>query len=203
MEGSPSPDSPDHAPRVRVPWYPTYREVRGLLRVWPGRSKTDITQLRTTIMGLVGNPGDPVDWRDPDAWIPKRLSGDQRELALAIWTGSGKTANPRYTGGSWSLVRHYELIEEDSHGNLQLTNRGRDFLNHPLGAARVVSRHAGRLDRAAHHRRRQRAGSGSGLQGGVDRIPQAGAFGVPCTREHPRHPAAPAEQPPRPRSDRS
>lgn len=128
MEASPNSNSPD----------PTYREVRGLLRVWPGRSKTDITQLRTTIMGLVGNPGDPVDWRDPDAWIPKRLSGDQRELALAIWTGSGKTANPRYAGGSWSLVRHYELIEEDSHGKLQLTNRGHDFLDHPLGAAESI-----------------------------------------------------------------
>ena len=89
-------------------------------------------------MGLVGNPGDPVDWRDPDAWIPLRLSGDQRELALAIWTGSGRTANPRYTGGSWSLVRHYELIEEDSRGNLQLTDRSRDFLNHPLGAAESI-----------------------------------------------------------------
>ncbi|MDE2677212.1 MAG: restriction endonuclease [Gemmatimonadota bacterium] len=89
-------------------------------------------------MGLTGKPGEQVDWRDPDAWIPERLSGDQRELADAIWTGSGKTANPRCTGGSWSLVRHYELIEEDSHGNLQLTKRGRDFLNHRLGTAESI-----------------------------------------------------------------
>ena len=33
------------------------------------------------------------------------------------------------------LVRHYELIEEDSGGTLQLTDRGRDFLNHQLGQA--------------------------------------------------------------------
>ena len=135
MEDSPNPGPQDNAPRVRVPWFPTYRRVRGLLRVWPGRSKTDITQLQRTIMQLTGTTGDPVDWRDPDAWIPKRLSGDQRELAHAIWTGSDKTANPRYTAGSWKLVRHYELVEDDSDGKLQLTDRGRDFLNHPLGEA--------------------------------------------------------------------
>ena len=115
MEATPTPPPHDTSPRVRVPWYPTYREVRGLLRVWPGHPRADITQLRSTIMGLAGNPVDPVDWRDPDAWIPTRLSGNQRELAHAIWTGSGKTANPRYTGGSWSLVRHYELISRRTH----------------------------------------------------------------------------------------
>ena len=123
------------ARRVRVPWFPTYREVRGLLAVWPGHSRADITKLHSTIMALTGKPADPVDWRDPDVWIPQRLSGDQRKLAHAIWTGSGKTANPRYTAGSWSLVRHYELVVEDSDGDLQLTDRGRDFLKHRLGEA--------------------------------------------------------------------
>ncbi|MDE0132310.1 MAG: restriction endonuclease [bacterium] len=126
------------ARRVRVPWFPTYREVRGLLAVWPGHSRTDITKLHRTIMGLTGKPGDQVDWRDPDSWIPKRLSGDQRSLAYAIWTESGKTANPRHTAGSWSLVRHYELIKEDTDGNLQLTDRGRSFLNHRLGEAESI-----------------------------------------------------------------
>ena len=126
---------PDDARRVRVPWFPTYREVRGLLAVWPGHSKTDITELHSTIMRLTGKPDEPVDWRDPDVWIPERLSGDHRELAHAIWTGSDKIANPRHTAGSWSLVRHYALLEEHSDGNLQLTDRGRDFLKHRLGEA--------------------------------------------------------------------
>ena len=72
-------DSQDKARRVRVPWYPTYREVRGLLAVWPGQSRTAITKLHSTIMGLTGKPGDQVDWRDPDQWIHKRLSGEQRQ----------------------------------------------------------------------------------------------------------------------------
>ena len=125
----------DNARRVRVPWFPKYREVRGLLAVWPGHPKTDITELHSTIMRLTGKPDEPVDWRDPDVWIPERLSGDHRELAHAVWTGSGKVANPRHTGGSWSLVRHYEFVVEDSDGTLQLTDRGRDFLKHRFGAA--------------------------------------------------------------------
>ena len=133
MAGSSKTNSQANARRVRVPSFPTYREVRGLLAVWPGRSKSDVTQLRTTILALTGEPGNPADWSDPDAWIPEKLSGDQRELADAIWTGSGKVANPRHTAGSWTLVRHYALIEEDSDGTLQLTDRGRDFLDHQLG----------------------------------------------------------------------
>ena len=125
----------DKARRVRVAWLPTYREVRALLAVWPGHSKTDITGLHSTIMQLTGAPDDPVDWTDPDVWIPERLSGDHRKLAHAIWTGSDKIANPRHTAGSWSLVRHYALLEEDSDGNLQVTNRGRDFIKHRLGKA--------------------------------------------------------------------
>lgn len=138
MEDSPNPGPKDRARRVRVPWFPTYREVRGLLAVWPGHSRTDITKLHSTIMGLTGTPDDQVDWRDPNVWISEKLSGDHLKLAHAIWTGSGKTANPRYTAGSWSLVRHYELIEEDSDGHLQLTDRGRDFLNHQLGEAESI-----------------------------------------------------------------
>ena len=135
MEESTKTGPQGNARRVRVPWFPTYREVRALLGVWPGHSRTDITKLHSEIMQLTGEPDDPVDWSDPDVWIPKRLSGDHQKLAHAIWTRSDKTANPRYTAGSWSLVRHYALLEEHSDATLQLTDRGRDFLKHRLGEA--------------------------------------------------------------------
>ena len=138
MAGSSKTNSQANARRVRVPSFPTYRVVRGLLAVWPGRAKTDVTRLHSTITRLSRKPADPADWSDPDAWIPERLPGDQRELAQAIWTGSGKVANPRHTAGSWTLVRHYALIEEDSDGTLQLTDRGRDFLDHRLGETEAL-----------------------------------------------------------------
>ena len=127
--------SQDNARRVRVVWFPTYREVRHLLGVWPGRSKTQITKLQSTIMQQTGTPDDPVSWSDPDAWIPERLSGESRKLAYAIWEGSDKTVNPRHTAGSWSLIRHYALLTEDSDGNLQLTDRGHSFIDQAFGSA--------------------------------------------------------------------
>ena len=52
MEESTKTSPEDKARRVRVPWFPTYREVRGLLAVWPGHSRTNITKLHSTIMQL-------------------------------------------------------------------------------------------------------------------------------------------------------
>ena len=119
--------------RVRIPWFPMYREVRHLLQVWAGRPKKQITGLQTTLGGLRGTPQKPVDWTDPDTWIPERLSGDDQELAWAIWTKSGKTVNPRYTHGSWHLSQKYELLEDDTDGNLRLTRAGQNFINHERG----------------------------------------------------------------------
>jgi len=86
-------------------------------------------------MQHTGTPDDPADWSDPDTWIPKLLSGENRKLAQAIWEGSDKTVNPRHTAGSWELVRKCALLAEDPDGNLLLTDRGRDFIDHVLGSA--------------------------------------------------------------------
>ena len=123
--------------RVRTPLFPTYPEVRHLLRVWPGRPHKQITGLQATLGELRGTPQNTVDWTDPDAWIPERLSGDDQDLASAIWTQSGKTVNPRHTYGHWLLSQKYELVEDSPDGNLTLTDRGRDFIEHEGGEAEV------------------------------------------------------------------
>ena len=119
--------------RVRVPWLPTYRELRRLLSVWPGHSKTQITGLERTLEQLSGTPQKPVNWKDPDRWIPERLTGEDRKLADKIWAESGRTVNPRHTAGSWNLARTYMLLAEGSDGNLELSERGRDFIEHRFG----------------------------------------------------------------------
>lgn len=124
--------------RVRTPLFPTYREVRHLLKVWPGRPRKQITGLQATLGELRGTPQNTVDWTDPDAWIPERLSGDDADLANAIWTKSGKTVNPRHTYGHWLLSQKYELIEDGPDGNLALTDRARDFIEHEGGEAEVI-----------------------------------------------------------------
>ena len=125
----------EHSRRVRIPLFPVYREVRHLLRVWPGRSKAEITGLHSALAKRAGNPKNPVDWTDPDYWIRKRLKGDARKLAQAIWTTSHGQVNPRHTGGHWLLSQKYELQVDGPGGGLVLTERGRDFLNHRLGEA--------------------------------------------------------------------
>ena len=121
--------------RVRIPLFPVYRELRHLLRVWPGRSKAQITGLHSALAQRAGTPKKPVDWTDPDSWIPARLKGDARKLAHAVWTTSHGEVNPRHTGGHWLLSQKYELLVEGSGGSLVLTDRGRDFIKHRLGEA--------------------------------------------------------------------
>ncbi len=130
-------DAPPHedSRRVRIPLFPVYREVRHLLRVWPGHSRAQITGLHSVLAQLRGTPRNPVDWTDPDSWIRAKLKGDVRKLAHDIWTTSRGEVNPRYTTGHWLLCQKYELLVEGSGGNLALTDRGRDFLRHRFGEA--------------------------------------------------------------------
>lgn len=130
-----TPDIDETEQRVRTPLFPTYREVRHLLKVWPGRPRKQITGLQSTLGELRGTPQNTVDWTDPDTWIPERLTGADGDLASAIWTMSGKTVNPRHTYGHWLLSQKYGLVEEGPDGNLALTDRGRDFIEHEAGEA--------------------------------------------------------------------
>lgn len=119
--------------RIRIPHFPPYGEVRHLLQIWNGWSRKELTGLNQSIWNLTGTPQDIVDWTNPDEWIAERLVGKNRELATLIWEQSGKTVNPRYTYGHWSLIHKYNLLSEASDGKLQLTKDGQEFVNHDAG----------------------------------------------------------------------
>lgn len=127
----------DHSRKVRIPWFPVYREVRHLLKIWPGYLKANVTGLYSAIRQISGTPQDPVDWTDPDTWIRKKLSGDIRMLAMAIWVESNQEVNPRHTYGHWLLVQRYDLLRGESDGKLQLTDQGRDFIEHSGGRTEI------------------------------------------------------------------
>ena len=116
--------------RVRVPHFPVYSELRHLLRVWPGRSRKQVTGLQTTINRLRGNREEAVDWTNPADWIPKRLEGNNRELAQAIWNQSNGV-NPGHTYGHWLLAQRYNLVRDDCEGRLRLTKAGQGFHDQP------------------------------------------------------------------------
>lgn len=119
---------------VRVPDFPPYEGVRLLLPVCVGLTSDRITGLYRTITNLTGSPQETVDWSNPDVWIPKRLTGEQQALALKIWKATKGTVNPRYIFGPWALASRYGLLEPKADGRLELTARGRDFIENPEGS---------------------------------------------------------------------
>ena len=119
--------------RVRIPLFPLYSEVRLILPVWNGLKRTQVTGLRATLQSLWGNPKHPVDWTDPDAWIPERLSGEEWELASRIWEKTGKQVNPRHIYGHWLLSLTYRLLRVDESDRLRLTESGEEFIGMESG----------------------------------------------------------------------
>lgn len=115
--------------KVRTPIFPTYSDVRHLLRILPGVPKTDFTGMISEIMQQTGTPQNPVDWTDPDTWIAERLRDVSAELALRIWDESGRSVNPRYTRGCYFLINGFGLLQANGEGNYELTERGRMFLD--------------------------------------------------------------------------
>lgn len=114
--------------KVRTPLFPPYSEVRHLLRILPGVARAELMAMMAEIVEQTGTPQNPVDWSDPDTWIPERLSGVPAALALRIWKESGAELNPRYTRGPHFFINGFGLLEADRDGFLRLTERGASFL---------------------------------------------------------------------------
>jgi restriction system protein len=120
--------------RVRIPYYPVHSEVRLLLPVWSGKARSQITHMHSGLAGLQGSQQDPADWTSPDEWISTRLQGPDREMAAAIWTGTNRQVNPRRVYGHWLLATNYGLLDEAADGRMNLTERGRAFVDNAGGA---------------------------------------------------------------------
>ena len=126
-------DDYEHERRVRIPLFPSYTYVRGLLSVLDNLPRSDIQGLLNSLAELRGTPQEPEDWSDPDEWIERKLQGNSRNLAKAIWDKSHHRVNPRHLYGSWYLVKGYGLLTEDAQGILHVTEYGQDFLDNQTG----------------------------------------------------------------------
>jgi restriction system protein len=115
--------------KVRTPFFPLYSEIVHVISVFNERPKKQATRMIQTIGSQMGTPKNPVDWSDPDTWINERLSGDNAELAQAIWEKSDKTVNPRHISGVYSFINTYSLLEPDATGIYRFTDEGRAFVN--------------------------------------------------------------------------
>ena len=115
---------------VRTPLFQSYSDVRMLVTALAGSTKKpELLEYLNAIWDQTGTPQDPVDWSNPDDWIPVRLKGNQRVIADRIWQSSGKQLNPRHIYGAYLFLNSYELLKPDASDVYQLTERGKRFLS--------------------------------------------------------------------------
>jgi restriction system protein len=119
-----------------IPLFPTYTEARALLRFLNKRQVTDYLNMINSISELTGTPQNTVDWSNPDQWIPERLKGIDKEIALALWKETGGAVNPRHVRGCNFLFKRFSLISDEA-GVYKFSPDGEEFLHHPFGKTEI------------------------------------------------------------------
>lgn len=121
--------APTDTLKARTSHLPTWTVLRAFLRVMVGRTRDELTALRTGVRGLTGRG---LDFTQPESWLDE-LDDDARALGHALWTGSGETLNPRYVNEPASVAARYDLLDEDDDGRYALSDDGRDLVDHAEG----------------------------------------------------------------------
>lgn len=114
--------------KVRTPFFAKYSKVRSLVQILEEVPKSTVTGMFSSIYEQTGTPQNPVDWTEPDKWIPERLKGEHAKLAQKIWDESNHENNPRHIQGAYLFINSFSLLEPDSIGFYQQTDRGKAFL---------------------------------------------------------------------------
>ncbi|MCP4153240.1 MAG: hypothetical protein GY757_36250 [bacterium] len=89
-------DTHNNAPKkekpmtVKTPIFPTYLRAQELIRILENKSETQFKEMHKAILSLSGTPQEPVDWSNPDQWIPQRLSGKDRETQNTFYHRKNK-----------------------------------------------------------------------------------------------------------------
>ena len=113
---------------VQAPLFPTYAELGEAIKALQGEPIRRVRDMISAVWDQTGTPQSPVDWSEPDKWIPERLSGELQALARKIWEGSKKVLNPRYLYGSYLFVNRLELLTQHA-GTYELNDRSKKFLS--------------------------------------------------------------------------
>lgn len=114
---------------VHTPLFQTYSETRMLMGALSGAvKKAEFLLFLNAIWDQTGTPQNPVDWSKPDEWIPERLTGSSKALALRIWEQTHKLLNPRHVYGAYLFINRYGLLKADAAGVFQATEAGKLFM---------------------------------------------------------------------------
>ena len=130
---------------VRTPHFPLYRNVKHMLAFLDGVPKSLVSGMMQNIFSQMGTPQDPVDWTDPDRWIPQRLSGDQSDFATRIWQQTHHTLNPRHIYGEYLFINSEALLDLDGAHTYHLNARGAAFQRDDPALIRELDEHEGLL----------------------------------------------------------
>lgn len=114
--------------RSLTPHLPTYPEIRHFIQILDGISTQMYRDMFNSIMGQSGTPQAQLDWSTPDNWIPQRLEGDSKGLALKLWHESKGVVNPRHVRGCWYFSTKHDLLSNDGQ-RLAITEKGREFVD--------------------------------------------------------------------------
>lgn len=129
---------------VRTPLFQNYSDVRMLMSALAGSVKRqELLEYLNAIWDQTGTPKEPVDWSNPDEWIPQRLQGKQRAVAERIWQSSAKKLNPRHIYGAYLFLNSFWLLQPDTADVYQLSDRGRRFLAEDAETLRVLDESEG------------------------------------------------------------
>lgn len=110
-----------------TPHFPTYEQARLTLPVFNNLEIVEIKELINKVIEQAGTPQNPVDWSEPEVWIPERLTGRNKEFAMEIWEDSNHKVNPRHLSGIYWLITRHELMADDN-GVFSMTDKGQKFL---------------------------------------------------------------------------
>ncbi|MCY4540656.1 MAG: restriction endonuclease [Chloroflexi bacterium] len=130
--------------RQLTPGLPTFETGQRFLQIIDGVPVSHYKSMEKAIYEHIQNPQNPVNWKDPEAWIPQRLTGKDRELALKIWRGSGHLVNPRYTFEPMYLCKIHELFSIRD-GVMHITERGARFVENDGGVLESIDEYEGLL----------------------------------------------------------
>jgi len=115
--------------RQLTPSLPSYESGQRFLQIIDGVRESQYKSMREAIYKHIGNPQNPVDWNNPEEWIPARLCDDEKnqDLALRLWRCSDGLVNPRYVAGPMYLCTIHQLLSVQS-GVLRVTELGEKFV---------------------------------------------------------------------------
>lgn len=116
--------------KVITPLFPTYAQVKAMMKAVSGYSIKSVRNMINAIHEQTGTPQNPVDWSDPDNWITERLKGEEAEIAIRIWEMDKHVLNPRHSYGCYLFLNYplFKLMESTLSDIWQPTERGNLFL---------------------------------------------------------------------------